>query len=90
MLEYCLFLLHWFVPPHNAVSIFLFVVAVLAILVCLEVFVFGRNRDAKSAIPRVQSVCEDMRRRMASGGADQAAALQSDELCERGVLSQQP
>ena len=87
MPAYCLFLLHWLVLPNNSLSMFLFVVLVLAVLVVLEKFVFGRKRKAEPAIPRVQSVCEDMRRKMTS--PDAAPALDRADLCEESTLSHQ-
>lgn len=88
MLDSCLFLLHGYIPPVNSASILLFIAIVLGVLISLELFVFGRHRRVKPGIPRVQSVCEDMRRKMSS--SDQAAALEGDGLGERGVLPQQP
>ncbi|HEV2276579.1 MAG TPA: hypothetical protein VGS02_00300 [Acidobacteriaceae bacterium] len=87
MPAYCLLLLHWLVLPNNSLSMFLFVVLILAVLVVLERFVFGRKSKAEPAIPRVQSICEDMRRKMTS--ADEAATLDNSEISEDGALSHQ-
>lgn len=88
MPAYCLFLLHRLVLPNNSLSMFLFVVLILAVLVILEKFVFGRKKNDDSAIPRVQSVCENMRRNTTS--PDTAPALDRADLCEDAALSHRP
>lgn len=88
MLDSCLYLLHGYIPPVNSASILLFIAIVLGVLISLELFVFGRHRRVKPDIPRVQAVCEDMRRKITS--SDQPPALEGDGLRERGALPQQP
>ena len=87
MPAYCLLLLHWLVLPNNSLSMFLFVVLILAVLVVLEKFVFGRKQKAEPAIPRVQSVCEDMRRKTSSPNV--TPAPDRGEFSEDAALSHQ-
>ena len=87
MPAYCLLLPHWLVLRNNSVSMFLFAVLVLAVLVVLEKFVFGRKKEPQPGIPRVQSVCEDMRRKTSSPNV--TPAPDRGEFSEDAALSHQ-
>lgn len=83
MLMCCLYVIHWSVSPNYTIPLALVLAIVLTIRVAWSMAreKFGRERHA---IPRVQSVCDDLRRR-ASKGMEQAAAEPNDELSEYGV-----
>lgn len=79
MPDFCLVLVHVPIPPHTF-TVCLFIVGVLLIIACLEI-VTGGGREMNSAVPRVQSSSDGMRRGT-SHYPDRAAVQKSDDLSE--------
>lgn len=76
---YCLFLLHWSVPSEYTIALALIIAVILTIRVAWSMFKekFGRQEPA---IPRVQSICDEMRRKRAANLPEQGAIQGTGEL----------
>ena len=74
----CLYVFHWSVPSQYTVTLALILAVVLTIRVSLSMVKekFGR---VEPAIPRVQSVCDNMRRTRAPNQSHPAAVQEMDE-----------
>ncbi|HKR26471.1 MAG TPA: hypothetical protein VJT08_03890 [Terriglobales bacterium] len=72
MLVYCLVVVHWSVPSQYTITLALTLAVVLTVRVTWSMVKekFGRTEPA---IPRVQSVCDEMRRRRAANYSEPAA-----------------
>jgi hypothetical protein len=81
MLDFCLYVFHWSVPSQYVVTLALLIAIVLTVRVAWSMAKgkFGRE---KVSIPRVQSVCENLRRQRAANAPDESAIQPTDELSE--------
>lgn len=79
----CLYVFHWSVPSQYTVTLALILAVVLTIRVGWSMVKekFGR---AEPAIPRVQSVCDNMRRTRRPNQPQPAAVQDTDELDSPG------
>jgi hypothetical protein len=84
MLVCCLYVFHWSVPPQYTISLALIIAVVLTIRVgwSMAKEKFGHEQ---SAIPRVESVCNNLRRSRALPYPVEAAAQPTDEFPEYGA-----
>ena len=75
----CLYVFHWSVPSQYTVTLALILAVVLTIRVSWSMVKekFGR---VEPAIPRVQSVCDNMRRARAPNQPHPAAVQETGEL----------
>lgn len=98
MRDYCLFLVHWSVLSPAEVATFLFIFIFFSVLFSLEICTrllgrrsSGRHRDpnVSPANPRLQSVCDGIRRKAISGSPDQTADQEATEVCGYGELLRQ-
>lgn len=82
----CLYVVHWSVPPSYTIPLALLLAVILTIRVAWSMAKekFGRQQPA---IPRVQSVCDNLRRAPAARTTEPPAAQPPDELPEYGAPS---
>lgn len=98
MLGYCLFLIHWSVFPPAEVAVFLFIFVFFSVLFSLEICTrLLRCRSSERPLdphvspanPRVQSVCDGIRRNVISSSPHQDTDQEATELCGHSELLRQ-
>ena len=88
MFDYCLFLAHWSLPAPAKVATFLFIFVFFSVLFSLEIGtrLLSRRRnegpgDAKNASPanpRVEAICDGVRRK--TGSPDKPVAELAESM----------